>query len=56
MKYQNIKEGETLIIPVMAKHRIMNNTDSNLVFIEVQTGTYFGEDDIVRLTDDYKRA
>ena len=55
-KDQIIKEGETLIIPVMAKHRIMNNTDSNLVFIEVQTGTYFGEDDIVRLTDDYKRS
>ena len=51
-----VKEGETVIIPVMAKHRIMNNTDSNLVFIEVQTGTYFGEDDIVRLTDDYKRS
>ena len=30
-------------------------TDEDVIFIEVQTGTYFGEDDIVRLEDDYDR-
>jgi mannose-6-phosphate isomerase len=34
----------------------MNLTDQPVVFIEVQTGTYFGEDDIVRLEDDYDRS
>ena len=37
------------------KHRIKNIGDSTLTFVEVQTGTYFGEDDIVRLDDDYNR-
>ena len=39
-----------------AKHRAWNETDEDVVFIEVQTGTYFGEDDIVRLEDDYERG
>ncbi len=38
-----------------SKHRLENNTDSPLNIIEVQTGTYFGEDDIVRYEDDYHR-
>ena len=38
-----------------SKHRMFNSGNSVLVFIEVQTGSYFGEDDIVRLEDDYKR-
>ncbi len=50
------KTGETVIIPVTTKHRVANYGKELLVFIEVQTGTYFGEDDIVRLEDDYKRA
>ena len=37
------------------KHTIKNNGDDNLIIIEVQTGTYFGEDDIVRITDKYGR-
>jgi mannose-6-phosphate isomerase len=36
-------------------HRIENITDENLVFIEIQTGDYFGEDDIIRIEDDYGR-
>lgn len=48
--------GESIFIPKGAKHRIMNLTDKPLIFIEVQTGTYFGEDDIVRLEDVYDRA
>ena len=48
--------GETVIIPQGCKHRVQNNAKELLVFIEVQTGTYFGEDDIVRIEDDYNRA
>ena len=38
------------------KHRVENKGNEKLIFIEVQTGTYFGEDDIVRLEDDYNRS
>lgn len=48
--------GETIIIPVLAKHRIENKNNEVVILIEVQTGTYFGEDDITRLEDDYNRA
>ena len=54
-KSKEYKKGETIIISVKAKHRIENNGNSLLVFIEVQTGSYFGEDDIIRLSDDYER-
>ena len=47
--------GDTIAIPKEAWHRIGNQSDSNLVFIEVQRGEYFGEDDIVRSQDDYGR-
>ena len=50
------KYGETALIPLSAKHRIENVGEELLVFIEVQTGTYFGEDDIVRIEDDYERG
>ena len=53
---QIISSGESIKINKEAKHRIFNNGDNPLVFIEVQTGTYFGEDDIVRIEDDYKRV
>ena len=48
--------GQTITIPVGAKHRVQNSGKEKLVFIEVQTGTYFGEDDIIRVEDDYKRV
>ena len=48
-------EGESITIPLGAKHRIINETEDILIFVEVQTGTYFGEDDIFRLEDDYGR-
>lgn len=51
-----VNYGESIFIPLGAKHRIENRTDSPVVFIEVQTGTYFGEDDIVRIEDDYSRS
>ena len=47
--------GESIHIPLGAKHRAWNETDEDIVFIEVQTGDYFGEDDIVRIEDDYNR-
>lgn len=47
--------GETVIIPLGSKHRIENISDKKIVFIEVQTGSYFGEDDIIRIEDDYNR-
>ena len=48
--------GESIHIPIGTKHRAWNETDEEVVFIEVQTGTYFGEDDIIRLEDDYERT
>ena len=47
--------GGSIKIPLGAKHRAWNETDEIVQFIEVQTGTYFGEDDIVRIEDDYNR-
>ena len=48
--------GQAIDIPQGAKHRLENNSTSDLVIIEVQTGTYFGEDDIERLEDKYGRV
>lgn len=48
--------GETVDIPVGAKHRVENPGTETLTFIEVQLGSYFGEDDIVRYQDDFNRA
>lgn len=48
--------GDAIDIPLEAAHRIQNPGDREMVFIEVQIGTYFGEDDIVRLDDDYGRT
>jgi mannose-6-phosphate isomerase-like protein (cupin superfamily)/glycosyltransferase involved in cell wall biosynthesis len=47
--------GATIHVPQETAHRIANPGPEPLVFIEVQCGTYFGEDDIVRLQDDYGR-
>jgi mannose-6-phosphate isomerase-like protein (cupin superfamily) len=47
---------QAVFIPEKAKHRIENPGQENLVFIEVQTGTYLGEDDITRFQDDFDRA
>jgi mannose-1-phosphate guanylyltransferase/mannose-1-phosphate guanylyltransferase/mannose-6-phosphate isomerase len=51
-----LKPGAHIHIPLGAKHRIANPGREVMEFIEVQTGTYFGEDDIVRYSDDYGRA
>jgi len=48
--------GQVVQIPVLAKHRVANYGTEVLTFVEVQFGTYFGEDDIIRLQDDYARS
>jgi mannose-6-phosphate isomerase len=48
--------GIAVDVPVGVAHRITNTGDSELVFVEVQHGDYFGEDDIERLEDDFGRA
>ncbi|MDQ1283880.1 MAG: mannose-phosphate guanylyltransferase / mannose-6-phosphate isomerase [Patescibacteria group bacterium] len=50
-----LKENESTYIPVGHKHRLGNQSDKNLEIIEVQTGDYLGEDDIVRYDDVYNR-
>lgn len=50
-----IKSGEAIDIPLGAKHRVENPADDLLIFIETQTGDYFGEDDIERFEDDFGR-
>ena len=51
-----VRKGEAIDIPVGAAHRVENPGNEDLIFIEVQRGTYLGEDDIVRLQDDYGRT
>ena len=51
-----VTQGDRIHVPVLSKHTIKNCGDEILVFIEIQTGDYFGEDDIVRLEDKYGRA
>ena len=48
--------GDAFIVDEGMPHRIANAGTEELVFIETQLGTYFGEDDIVRLEDDFGRA
>jgi mannose-6-phosphate isomerase len=48
-------QGESITIPLGVRHRIINETDEILIFIEVQTGKSFDEEDIIRIEDDYGR-
>ena len=50
-----LKKGNSIFIPIKSKHRLSNHGLKNLTIIEVQTGTYFGEDDIIRYEDNYGR-
>ena len=52
----HIEKEDTVDIDREAAHRITNVGDEDLTFIEIQQGEYFGEDDIVRLEDDYGRV
>ena len=51
----DVRRGDAVDVPVGTPHRIQNIGTVALVFVEVQHGDYFGEDDIVRLDDDYGR-
>jgi mannose-6-phosphate isomerase len=52
-----VKKGESIDIAAGEAHRVKNPSEEEmLVFVEVQTGDYFGEDDIERLDDDFGRA
>jgi len=50
-----LHENESTYIKAEQIHRLSNNTNAPLVIIEVQVGSYTGEDDIVRISDDYQR-
>lgn len=51
----NLKAGDAVDIPLGAAHRIENPGEETMIFVEVQRGGYLGEDDIVRLEDDFGR-
>ena len=53
---RTVAAGEAIDIPRGAAHRIENGGVDDVVFVEVQHGEYFGEDDITRLDDDYGRV
>ena len=48
--------GQSIDIPRLAAHRLANPGDKLLAIIEIQKGDYFGEDDIIRLEDDFGRT
>ncbi len=50
------RANESVYIPAETKHRIQNDKEADLIFIEVQTGENLDENDIVRLEDKYGRA
>ncbi len=50
-----LKPGQSIDIPLGARHALGNDTDEDVIVIEVQMGSYFGEDDIVRVSDPYNR-
>ena len=51
-----VHENESIYIPIGAVHRLENPGKISLELIEVQTGSYLGEDDIIRIEDDYRRT
>jgi mannose-1-phosphate guanylyltransferase/mannose-6-phosphate isomerase len=53
---KTVHENESIYIPIGAVHRLENPGKIQLELIEVQTGSYFGEDDIIRIEDDYQRT
>ncbi len=55
-KKKTLQAGSAIDIPKKTKHRIRNSSAENLVFIEVQTGEYCGDDDIERFEDIYGRV
>jgi mannose-1-phosphate guanylyltransferase/mannose-6-phosphate isomerase len=54
-RVEHVHENESVYLPIGSTHRLANPGKIDLELIEVQTGSYFGEDDIVRIEDDYSR-
>ena len=54
-KIELVSEGQSVYVPLGAVHRMENPSTLPMILIEVQTGTYFGEDDIIRYEDVYSR-
>jgi len=52
----NVHENESIYLPIGCEHRLANPGKINLELIEVQTGSYLGEDDIIRIEDVYNRG
>ena len=51
----DLVENQSDYVPLGTKHRLENIGTAPLILIEVQSGSYLGEDDIVRFEDDYER-
>ena len=51
-----LSKNESVFIPIECKHKLSNPNKKPLILIEVQTGDYLGEDDIIRFDDIYGRA
>ena len=55
-KTEMVHENESIYLPIGSMHRLANPGKIDLELIEVQTGSYFGEDDILRIEDDFNRV
>jgi len=55
-KVKKVGPGDTVDFAIGVLHRIHNVGETEVIFVEVQTGTYFGEDDIERVEDDFGRS
>jgi len=53
---KRVSAGDSVDFGIGVAHRIANVGSTDVIFVEVQTGSYFGEDDIERLEDDFGRA
>jgi len=55
-KVKKFEKNQSVFIPIGEIHRLENQEDCDLKIVEVQTGSYFGEDDIIRIEDDFDRV
>ncbi len=55
LQTRELKVTDSVFIPIGKLHRLENNTNSDVIIIEVQTGDYIGDDDIKRYKDSYNR-
>ena len=54
-KFSEIRKNESIYVPKGCKHRLSNLREKSLIIIEIQSGSYLGEDDIIRFKDMYGR-